>query len=176
MVVRFPCGVFSKGWPSTRDLWLHCFAKNTQQLLHYQAKFKGTHEAGVWVSVGMGDVDCVFMSKIMIILPNHEPSPPTNIYCNSLKTKPSGLINSFTLRRCTCNIKWVIFKLMSRIDILSISCEIHLKWMPQDLNDDKSTLVQVMAWCLQAMLSHVDPDLCCHMASLSHNEFIRNQH
>ena len=39
--------------------------------------------------------------------------------------------------------------------------------MPLDLTDDKSTLVQVMAWCHQA---NVDPDLCCHMVSLGHNE------
>ena len=31
-----------------------------------------------------------------------------------------------------------------------ISYEIVLKWMPLDLTDDKSTLVQVMAWCGQA--------------------------
>ena len=31
-----------------------------------------------------------------------------------------------------------------------ISYEIALRWMPQDLTDDKSTLVQVMAWCHQA--------------------------
>ena len=45
--------------------------------------------------------------------------------------------------------------------------------MPLDLTDDKSTLVQVMAWCRQATshyLSLVDPDLCRHMVSLSHNE------
>ena len=29
----------------------------------------------------------------------------------------------------------------------SISYEIALRRMPQDLTDDKSTLVQVMAWC-----------------------------
>ena len=31
-----------------------------------------------------------------------------------------------------------------------ISYEIALRWMPLDLTDDKSTLVQVMAWCRQA--------------------------
>ena len=31
-----------------------------------------------------------------------------------------------------------------------ISCKIALRWMPLDLTDDKSTLIQVMAWCLQA--------------------------
>ena len=36
------------------------------------------------------------------------------------------------------------------IDGWSISCEIAIRWMPQDLTDDKSALVQVMAWCRQA--------------------------
>ena len=41
------------------------------------------------------------------------------------------------------------------------------------LTDDKSTLVQVMAWCRQATshyLSQCWPDACRHMASLGHNE------
>ena len=59
-------------------------------------------------------------------------------------------LNLLVPGRCRCNLKLVIFKLMSRVDILSISCEIALRWMPQDITDDKSTLVQVMGWCLQA--------------------------
>ena len=31
-----------------------------------------------------------------------------------------------------------------------ISCELAVRWMSLDLSDDKSTLVQVMAWCRQA--------------------------
>ena len=31
-----------------------------------------------------------------------------------------------------------------------ISCKIALRWMPLDLTDDMSTLVQVMVWCCQA--------------------------
>ena len=38
-----------------------------------------------------------------------------------------------------------------------ISYEIALRWMPQDLTDDKSTLVQVMAWCRQATSSQCWP-------------------
>ena len=45
--------------------------------------------------------------------------------------------------------------------------EIALRWLPQDLIDDESALVQVMAWCCQA---NGDPDLCRHMASLGCNE------
>ena len=45
--------------------------------------------------------------------------------------------------------------------------------MPLDLTDDKSTLVQVMAWGRQAQAitwSNVDPDLCRQLAPLAHNE------
>ena len=37
------------------------------------------------------------------------------------------------LSRHGCNIKLVIFKDISRVDILSTSCEFTLSWMPQDL-------------------------------------------
>ena len=36
------------------------------------------------------------------------------------------------------------------IDGWGISFELALRWMSLDLTDDKSTLVQVMAWCRQA--------------------------
>ena len=42
------------------------------------------------------------------------------------------------------------FNLASLIGLFKSSYDNVLRWMPQDLNDDKSTLVQVMAWCLQA--------------------------
>ena len=61
-----------------------------------------------------------------------------------------GPFNSLSPRICSFNIEFVIFKLISWTDILSVSCEIALSWMPQDITGDKSTLVQVMAWCHQA--------------------------
>ena len=36
-----------------------------------------------------------------------------------------------------------------------MSCKIALRWMPLDLTDDKSALVQVMAWCHQATSHYV---------------------
>ena len=36
------------------------------------------------------------------------------------------------------------------IDDWCVSCEIAIRWIKLDLTDDKSTLVQVMAWCRQA--------------------------
>ena len=55
--------------------------------------------------------------------------------------------------RCRSNLKSEVFSLIRKIDTLSISCEIALRVMLQDLIDDKSILVQVMAWCRQA-ISH----------------------
>ena len=50
-------------------------------------------------------------------------------------TRPQW-VNSVAPGRCCCNFKWVIFKVISMIDIWSISCNIALSWMPQDLADD----------------------------------------
>ena len=36
------------------------------------------------------------------------------------------------------------------MDTLSISCGISLRWIPKDLTDDLSAMIQVVAWCCQA--------------------------
>ena len=46
--------------------------------------------------------------------------------------------------------RYLIFQIISVIDGWGISCELALRWMSLDLTDDKSTLVQIMAWCRQA--------------------------
>ena len=43
-----------------------------------------------------------------------------------------------------------MFNSMLRITFMNASCEIALRWMPQNTFDDKSTLVQEMACCRQA--------------------------
>ena len=58
--------------------------------------------------------------------------------------------NSLTPGRFQFNFRKVIFRLTLVNGGWGISYEIVLRWMPQDLTDDKSTLVQVMAWCRQA--------------------------
>ena len=50
------------------------------------------------------------------------------------------------------------------IDGWCISCEIALIWMSLDLNDEKSTLVQVMAWCHQTASNYLSQ---CWPRSLS---------
>ena len=58
-------------------------------------------------------------------------------------------VNSFS-EKYGSNFMGVFFKLALCIDILSTTCEIGLKWMPQNLIYDKAELVQVMAWYHQA--------------------------
>ena len=91
-------------------------------------------------------------------------SYPTLKYKSNLTHWPLGNFNNFFK---------VILEVISVIGGSCISCEIALMWMPLGLTDDKSTLVQVIAWCRQATSitwGNVDPDLCCHMVSLGHNE------
>ena len=82
------------------------------------------------------------------------------------------VVNSLDPGRFGCNVNLVNLKLISRIDIFSIYCGTDLRWLPQDLTNERSTFVQVMPNGL--VLSgnkpspepiNVEPDLCFHVAS-----------
>ena len=55
------------------------------------------------------------------------------------------MINSLAPGRFQYNFRKIIFKPILVTDGCDISSEIALRWTSLDLNDDKSTLVQVMA-------------------------------
>ena len=84
--------------------------------------------------------------------------------CILIENLPSNTrhttFNSLIPGRCGFKRKLVIFKLISRINILSTSCKIALRWMPQHLTNDAiwrhrsgSTMAQVMA-CWLMVPSH----------------------
>ena len=58
--------------------------------------------------------------------------------------------NSLATGKFEWHFRYLIFQIFSGIDSWGISCEIALRWMSLDLTDDKSTLVQVIAWWRQA--------------------------
>ena len=60
------------------------------------------------------------------------------------------MINSLTPEAYGGNFECVILQYILMFDILSMYSWIVLRWIPQDFAGDKSTLVQVMAWCRQA--------------------------
>ena len=78
---------------------------------------------------------------------------------------------------CSSNIKSIFFKLISTINHKYIlhSSESTFWWMPKDLTDDFSTLVQIMAWCHQATSTwaNVDTYLCRHVAAWGHDMLTR---
>ena len=71
---------------------------------------------------------------------------------NVLRMRPHGWrwVMVMASRKFEFNLRYVIFKQILVIDGWGISCEIALIWMTLDFTDDKSALVQVMAWCRQA--------------------------
>ena len=60
------------------------------------------------------------------------------------------MLNSLAPGRLEYNFRQVIFKLILVIDGWTIFCWIALIWISSGLAEDKTTLVQVMAWCRQA--------------------------
>ena len=81
-----------------------------------------------------------------------------NIYLDQSTTKHNKawthwmvwMMNSLVLVRWGGNFKRVIFKLITQNSSLGTWSEIVLRQMPQNLTNEKSALVQVMAWCRQA--------------------------
>ena len=74
---------------------------------------------------------------------------------------PCTVINPILLTpgKCGDYFKSVLFKLLIQNSSLGAHCKIVLRWMPQNLMSEKSTLVQVMAWCRQATSHYLDQ--CC---------------
>ena len=97
---------------------------------------------GDWLWCGF-----IFMLVLWLVI-NQVASTDQAVFVNSLA--PGGFENIF---------QNVFFKLISWIDTLSNSCETALRSMPQNPSDDKSTLVQVMAWCRQAASHYLSQ--CC---------------
>ena len=90
----------------------------------------------------------------------------------SIICKQTTMINSLAPGRFQFNFRKVIFKLILVNYGWGISYEIALRWMPLDLTDDKSTLVQVMAWCRQATIHYLSQ---CWPRSMSPNGVTRPQ-
>ena len=83
--------------------------------------------------------------------------------CRSERKHPTLIMNSLAPGRCGSKFASVVFKLILRIDILSTSCDIGLRRVPQNPIDDKSTLVQAMARCRQATSQYLSQ---CWLRSL----------
>ena len=84
----------------------------------------------------------------------------------------TGTFNSLAPGKFGCDFKNSIFNLVLFIGILKFLYDNALRWMPQNVTDDKSTLVQVMAWCRQATSHYLSQ---CWPRSMSPYGVIRPQ-
>ena len=75
------------------------------------------------------------------------------LWCKEVQSRKS--IQLIFPGRFERNLRKVIFKLILMICGWGIFCKIALRWMSMDLTYNKSTLVQVMAWCSQATSHYV---------------------
>ena len=74
---------------------------------------------------------------------------------------------------CASNFNRTIFRLFTHKTRLDLRCEIALRWIPQYIINDKSKLVQVIAWCREATnhyLVNFDLDLCRYIVLQDNNE------
>ena len=112
---------------------------------------------------GLSPVRCQAVNFIVVDLIGFSTTVFSEIWCiiqkcsveemhfNLLQTSDHIVfINSLGPGIFPWNLKKIIFKLILVNDDYDISSEIALRWTSLDLSDDKSTLVQVMAWCRQA--------------------------
>ena len=76
--------------------------------------------------------------------------------CMEYSSVCRGWVNSLVPEGCANDFKMLIFQLIIQNVNLVNRCEVSLRCMPQNLTDDKSTLVQVMAWCRQATSHHLN--------------------
>ena len=80
--------------------------------------------------------------------------------------------NSFVPPRSGRDFKNAIFSLVLLIGIFRSSHDNALRWMPHDLTNHKSTLVQVMAWCCQATSHYLSQGWLISMVSPGQKELI----
>ena len=76
--------------------------------------------------------------------------------------------NSLTIADFGCIFENFIFNLASLNSIFRLSYENAVRWMPGDLTDDESTLVQVISWCCQTTSHHLKPVLTNFNVSIWH--------
>ena len=123
-------------------------------------------KTGLWLSYQTFETKKRGVGRVEEKKVTHHSSPMLWHLCEancSLTHRPLGNLNEIF----RCNFQAILV-----IDGWGISCEITLRWMSLNLTDDKSTLVQVMAWCRQATSHYLSQ---CWPRSLSPYDVIRPQ-
>ena len=86
-------------------------------------------------------------------------------------------LSSLAPGRCGNNMWSIILKFIIQHSSLGSTCRIALRWMPQNLTNEKSTLVQVMACCCHPMMTQASLGLSesnsnCIKISFAHCKYL----
>ena len=84
-------------------------------------------------------------------------------------------INSLAPGRFQWNLEYLNFKFIFAIDCWVVSCEIAIMWLSVDRTDDKSSLVQVMAWCRDCRQATSHYPSHCESRSISPHGVFKSQ-
>ena len=103
-------------------------------------------QAIIWANVGLIADACMRHSVMM----DTSSAAPNAHFAGVYQVSHIYSLTHWPLGDCNVISKNAIFNLALLIGILKSSYDNVFRWMPQDLTDDKSTMVQVMAWCRQA--------------------------
>ena len=109
----------------------------------------------------------ILSRRLIFLLNKHTLQKEIKPYCDVF-----CFCNSLAPGIFQLNLRKIIFKLSLVTDGYDISSEIALRLTSQDLSGDKSTLVQVMAWCRQATSHYLNQ---CWPTSLPPYGVIRPQ-
>ena len=114
----------------------------------------------------------IYIIKFWCHIPGFIKSNGHSFYFGNIRNVRFYCINSLAPGRPRCHFKTANFNLVLLIGIFTSSKDNALRWMPMDLTDDKSTLVQVMAWCRQATSHYLSQ---CWPSSMSPYGVTRSQ-
>ena len=154
---------------------LSCYPLNNAndiRILAFRSLYENTisllfHEKNGFISL-WGPLNSPCSSAAIPLCPIYNKTKNTCDHFTHLEIIPilvrSNLVNSLAPGKFEWNFRHVIFKQILLIGDWGLSCEIALTWKPQDLTDDKSTLVQVMALCRRAISHYLSQ---CWSSSLS---------
>ena len=87
------------------------------------------------------------------------------------------LFNDLCLTHWSLGDLDLIFKMKFSMYFYRFPDDNALRWMSQYLTGDRSTLIQVMAWCCQAPIHYLNqcwPRYISNITSLGHNELMRS--
>ena len=136
----FAQAYFNSLWASGA-IWQHKFGSALPQIMAWcltaakplpKSMLTSTeHAETVWqILFSIMSFKIILLKLPVLVLPHRPVANELTTQEAKKKKKKKAFINSLTPWKCVWSLKSIIFKLMSRINILSISCDIMIKWMP----------------------------------------------